>query len=138
MKVLTNEQNAVLTEKATNWDKIILHYVEGNPEAKAEDVTPDSLFEAFANENDSEMQSRLESAQAQIEVLLSEKTTMEKEIDELQTQVNNLLAGAGAKVVAVQSETEPNAKEETLAEFAQKNSGDTFAILEMAKKEGLI
>jgi|GEM_PF-990796 len=138
MKVLTNEQHAALIEKAANWDNIVSHYVEGNPEAKAEDVTPDSLLEAFANDNKSEMENKLESAQEEISMLKTEKTKLENEKAELQTQVNNLLAGAGAKVAAVQSETELNAKEETLAEFAQKHSGDTFAILEMAKKEGLI
>jgi sirohydrochlorin ferrochelatase len=137
MKLLTEEKLAALTAKAANWDSMVSHYLEANPEAK--EITPDSLLEAFAaNQDESEIQSKLDAAQTEVQTLTTAKTKLEGEKTELQTQVDNLLAGSGAKGASVKSESELGATEDDLAEFGKKNSGDTFSILTKAKEEGLI
>jgi hypothetical protein len=116
---------------------MVSHYLEANPEAK--EITPDSLLEAFAaNQDESEIQSKLDAAQTEVQTLTTAKTKLEGEKTELQTQVDNLLAGSGAKGASVKSESELGATEDDLAEFGKKNSGDTFSILTKAKEEGLI
>lgn len=132
MKYLKNDAYNALDAAAKNWNTLVQKVLENNKDMKAEDVTPEMLLEAMESDDDSgtsDLQTKLDEAlesivqkDAQIEQLTSEnealKGTPKSKKDDVVTQEEPLSAGKDIK------------------EFAEKNSGNTFAIMAEAEKTG--
>ena len=134
-KILTKKDYDALTAKAANYDKIVATVVESNPGINAEDVSFETIQELMQNDSsddtDPELQSKFDNLQADYNTVINER-------DNLQTQVTNLLNTAGEDPGSISSGSEVTGKEDSLSQFAKKNAGNTAAILEKCKEEGII
>lgn len=68
MKIIKDEEFASLKSAAGNWNSIVSKFTEANPEANAEEITPDSLLEAFASgQDETALTAQLQAAQKTVE-----------------------------------------------------------------------
>lgn len=142
MKLLTDDKFALLTGQANAFIAIQTALVEASEDMTAEDITSETVIEALqaatGESGDAELQTQLTEAQTQLTTAQTALETANTRITELEAEVaelDGIPATEGAKIVA---KGEAGGKPVSLSEFANKNKGDTQAILEQAKKEGLI
>ena len=129
-------------QKATNFDTIVQAIVGANADLKAEDVTVEDIVSALTAANDdndaSAIQQQLDAANTRIATLETELGTKNTRIAELEAEQKEKEDAPAEETAEISSQGEADGKEMTLAQFADKNAGDTQAILARAKKEGLI
>lgn len=134
-KVLSKKDFDALMGKVGNYDKIVAAVVAGNPNLKEEDVTFETIEELMksdsSDETDPDLQSKFDTLQGKYDELVLER-------DGLQDQVNNLLNSAAEETAVIASGSEVTAKPATLLDFANKNAGDTAAIINAAMEDGFL
>lgn len=124
MKFISDDKLKALEQKASAHDAIVQALVNHNDDLKAEDVTTDMIIGALTTDPETTDNVDLQAAN--------------KRIKELETINENLLNSAGDDTVTIVSTGEASAEAEDLASFADKNKGNTSAILAQMKSEGLI
>jgi hypothetical protein len=130
-------------QKSKGFDAIVQAILAANEDTKAEDITAADVIEilnaaADANKGTdatAAIQQQLDTETARVAVLETELETANNRIAELEADLSGTAAEPPATIV---SKGEAGGKEMTIAQFADKNKGDTQAILEQLKKEGLI
>ncbi len=134
MKWMKDDAYNALDAAAKNWNALVQKILDTNPDMKAEDVTPDMLIEAMESGNDSgasDLQNKLDKTLEQVK-------QKDAKIEEL-TSENAALKGtpAGKKDdVTAGDGGEPLGDGGDIKEFAEKNEGDTLAIMAEAGKTG--
>ena len=141
MKLLTDDKFALLTGQANAFIAIQTALVEASEDMTAEDITSEAVIEALQG---SVLQGALTETETQLtqtqELLAAQELalkTANDRIAELEAELD-VLEITPAKKPATITPKSDGGDPDTIAEFADKNQGDTFAILERAKKEGLI
>ena len=124
MKFISDDKLKALEQKAAAHDAIVQALVNHNDDLKAEDVTTDMIIGALTTDPETTDNVELQAAKGRI--------------SELETINENLLNSAGDDTVTIVSTGEASAEAEDLASFADKNKGNTSAILAQMKSEGLI
>ncbi len=142
MKLLNDEKFNALTAQADAFCKIVAH-ITNNGDIKAEEVTAESIIEALQQEsgNDtdgSELQSKITDLQSKNEDLQKDITAKDAKISELQAQLDELEETPAEQSATIVSKGDNNGKVESIVDFADKNAGNTQAILEKAQAEGLL
>lgn len=130
MKFLQTSEYDSLTKAATAWSDLVSGILKDNPDMKTEEITAEQILSAMNEGGDSAgLQQQLETAQEDIK---SKDRTIEK-----LTSENAALKGTPAKsATGVKKDKEDSAGEPDIVAFAEKNDGDTLAIMEEAKKNG--
>lgn len=156
MKFLNDKDYNALKAKADHFDAIVAHVLANGENIKAEDVTAETVIQSMQNDSDSE-ESELQQPGTESQTAASEPETNSEEseveeTDDLQAQLDTANAtieslneriasfnsAPAADPVAIAPKSDPDAQEMDIAAFANKNKGDTNAILARAKEEGLI
>lgn len=140
-KVLSNAEHSALKQKADNYDNVVSALVSNNEGLTAEDVTPDVITEvltASVETETEELQSQLTSAVSRAETAEARVEELTTEVEKLTTENNNLRGTPNEDTVTASVKSDADGQGETISQFANKNAGNTAAILEQAKKEGLI
>lgn len=139
MKFLNDSTYNEMKEKADHFDRIVDTVLENSESIQREDVTADSIIEAMQNENpeteNSELQTQLDTATARVAELETELETSNARVAELEQELDETPAEQPATITA---KGESSGEDMNIAKFADKNKGDTEAILAQAQKEGLI
>ena len=134
-KILRDSEYNSLKQKADNYDAVVTGIVAANDGLTAEEVTPEVITEAInasgSEDNSTELQTQLDAAVERAE-------TAESRVTGLETENANLRGSAAGESAQVTTKVEPAGENETIAAFADSHAGDTAAIWEQAKKEGLI
>lgn len=140
MKFLKDEHFAALKQKSDNFDSIVNSILGKNPEMKAEDVTAEMVIDALNAESGDNSDETLSALKTEISNLKNQVGSITKERDDLQALNDEL-----SELPGVKSLTKKVAKAESSAietddvlKFAQQNSGNTLAIAEKLKAEGLV
>lgn len=141
-KILKDSTYAELKAKADAMERIILSVQsEEAPEMTIEEQT-DAIIAALESASEENNGSLLEAVQVQLDAANVQISDLQMQLQDannnivaLQNEIDNIPAEAPASIAA---KNEPGAKEQTLADFANKNAGDTAAIIARAKEEGLI
>lgn len=136
-KLLTDKQYGELKMGADNYAQVVSAIVASNSELKPEEITADIVSQMISQSTTEKSASvaELESALATSETNL---TTAQNRIQELETENANLLAGPGADAAVISSDKETTAQTADISDFANKNAGDTLAILAECKAQGII
>jgi hypothetical protein len=132
-KILKDSEYTSLKLKADNYDAIVAEIVKANSNLTSEEITPEVITEAISKENEpnADIQAKLTDMETQLK-------TANVRITELETENANLKESAGEQPAGVKTKSEMTGEKESLKEFADKNAGDTQAILAKAKEEGFI
>lgn len=141
MKLLKDNQFEELKAKADAFQAIVSAMVESGDGITTDDITSDTVIQAlqqvaeeFTNE-DEDIQSALDSANARILELESQLTTANIRIAELEKELDETPGESPATITSV---GETSAEKKDILEFAKKNAGDPFAILAEAEKQGYL
>lgn len=145
-KILKDSTYNELMAKATAFDRIIGSVQnDGADEMSVEEYADavvaslDSFDGASEGEADGSqleaVQALLDEANAKISDLQSQLQAANDSVTSLTEELNNVPAEKPAPIVA---KSEVTASAGDIASFADKNEGDTFAILDKLKEEGLI
>jgi len=140
-KILSSSAYAVLKEKADNFDKVVNSVVAKNDDLKPEDITLEVIEAAILSDvEDPALQSAVTNLEGTVEQLNGTITSLTTERDELASQVEALSELPGAESVSTaKPDAEASSVEtDTVVEFANKNKGNTLAILAQMEKEGLV
>ena len=111
MKIIKDEEFAALKSAAGNWNSLVSKFTEANPDAKAEEIIPDSLLEAFASEKDeNELTSQLVTANAKVTEQAATIASLTATVNELRQKLQ--AAGDKSKGVKKDVDTEGSASKE--------------------------
>ena len=142
MKILNDEKFNLLQSQASAFSAVVTAMVEASEDLKPEEITADTIIEAL---QDNVSETLIANLQTQLieakELLTAEQTALQTANDRiaaLEAEVEELENLPAAEPATITSSGEPNAEKMSIAEFANKNKGNTEAILEMARKENLI
>lgn len=142
MKILNDDRFAQLSAQAEAFVAIQTAMVEASEGVNPEEITSESIIEALqANTDNSalvETQTKLTETQ---ELLTAEQLALQlanDRITALEAEVAELEKLPGANPATISSKGEPSGEPVSISAFADKNKGDTEAILAQALKEGLI
>lgn len=142
-KILKDSTYNQLKAKSDAWDRVMqsLQTEDDATEMTIEEQA-DLILVALDNAPDEQDGSVLEALQAQLDAANEQNTVLQTQLEEangtiqsLNNELDNLPAEEPAKI---SSKQEGGAKEMSLSEFADKNAGNTFAILDKLKEEGLL
>lgn len=131
-KFLNNDAYNALDVAAKNWNTLVQKVLENNPDMKAEDVTPDMLLETMASGDDSntsDLQNKLDETLKTVE-------QQNTQIEELTSENEALKGTPKSKKNDVEADGEPLGNGKDIKEFAEKNAGNTAAIMAEADKTG--
>ncbi len=142
MKFLNDEKFNALTAQADAFGKVVAHITKSG-DIKAEEVTAESIIEALQQESGDEVEgskllAKITDLQTKNEDLQKDITAKDAKIKELQAQLDEMDETPAEESAAIVSKGEQNGKSESVTEFADKNAGNTAAILAKAKEEGLL
>ncbi len=132
MKYLKNDAYNALDAAAKNWNSLVQKVLENNKDLKAEDVTPEMLLEAMESDDDSgtsDLQTKLDEALQQVE-------QKDAQIEQLTSENEALKGTPKSKKEDIKADAEPLGSGKDIKEFAEKNQGDTIAIMAEAEKTG--
>lgn len=132
MKWLKDDAFSAMDAAAKNWNTLVQKVLENNPDLKAEDVTPEMMLEAMEGEDDSETSD----LQNQLDESLKTIEQKNAQIEKLNSEIEALKGTPKTKKDDVKADGEPLGSGKDIKEFAEKNSGDTFAIMAEADKTG--
>jgi len=135
MKFLKDDEYLALKTKADNYGIVVSAAVSVKSDLEPETATPEQVVEALSSaqeneDNATELQTQLEAANQRAE-------TAESRVTELETE-NKTLKGIPAETTATVKTDADTIEKESIAQFADKNVGNTAAILKQAKEYGLI
>lgn len=142
-KILKDSTYNQLKAKSDAWDRVMqaLQTEDEATEMTIEEQA-DLILVALDNAPDEQDGSVLEALQAQLDAANEQNTVLQTQLEEanntiqsLNNDLDNLPAEEPAKI---SSKQEGGVKEMSLSEFADKNAGNTFAILDKLKEEGLL
>lgn len=125
-KFLKQAEFDALTAKATNYDAIVSALVNNNESLTPEEVTPALIVNALTSDNEDVIN------------LTSQLETASNRVIELEAENKELRRLPGGTPAPIASDGEPKGSEDDLASFADKNAGDTVAILSRCVEEGII
>lgn len=138
MKVLTDKQHADLLARADSFSQIVAAIVESGEDITAEDITAETVIQMVQASDVAEiidLQPDLDTATARITELETELETAHSRVAELEADLDNQPAEAPATITA---ESEVTGEKTDILDFAKKNQDNPFAVIEAAKKQGLI
>lgn len=142
MKLVKKDKLAILSSHADAFIAIRTAVVDSADGVNPEEITADTIIEAL-QENANE--AAITQAQAQVtatqELLTASESALETanaRIAELETELAGLEDFPAAASATITPKGDGGKETLTIAQFADKNKGDTEAILAQAKKEGLI
>lgn len=160
MKLLKPSEYTALKNKADGYDAIISAIVSKNDNVTAEDITADNVIELLNATGDEDPQdpattdpvtdpsedtTNQDPADPEEDTDADAKPDLQAQLDEAnatiaaqQEEINSFNAAPAAEPAAIAPKSEPGAKSEDIAAFADKNAGDTHAILNRMKEEGII
>ena len=133
-KILKDSDYNSLKQKSDNYDTVVNAVVANNESLSADDVTPDVITQALnasAGDDSTELQTQLNAA-------IQRAETAESRVSVLETENANLRGSAGADPAVVTTKSDPGAAPESIADFADSNAGNTAAILNRLKEDGLL
>ena len=136
MKFLNDKDYNAMKAKADHFDMIVAAVLANGVNIKPEDVTAQTIIESMQNDSDddeSDLQTQLDTSNSRVTELETELEAANDRIAELEND-----DVPGEKPASITSKGEPGGEELDIAKFADKNKGNTAAILEQAVKEGLI
>lgn len=116
----------LLKEKASNYDTIVNALVKNNEGLTAEEVTSELIVNALTAENEDVIN------------LTSQLETSNDRVIELEAENKELRRLPAGTPAPISSDGEPEGEVDGLASFADKNAGNTVAILNRCKAEGII
>lgn len=119
------ELNA-LKVKANNYDTIVNALVKNNEGLTPEEVTSELIVNALTSDNEDVIN------------LTSQLQTAGNRVIELEAENKELRRLPGGTPAPIASDGESKGEVEDLASFADKNAGDTVAILNRCEEEGII
>lgn len=137
MKFLNDNDYKSLKQKADHFDSIAQAIVAAGENITAADVTAETVIEALQKGGSGET-GDITALQARVNELESLVSERDNTITGLNAQIADFNGAAAGDPSTIIPDGEPGSKEEDIATFADKNKGDTQAILERCKKEGLI
>ena len=142
MKILNDEKYALLSAQAAAFEAIKTAMIESSEGLDPEEITAESVVEALQGDALqgalTEVQSNLDATN---ELLTASETALETanaRITELEAELAELDVTPATTTATIAPQGEAGGKAETIAEFADRNKGDTQAILKMAMEENLI
>lgn len=146
MKLLNDDKYALLMGQASAFVAIQTALVEASDDMSAEDITSDMVIEALQNnDHASQMSDDLAATQAKLDIateqLTDSQTALEAanaRIEELEAEMRELDLTPATPPASLTPKSDAGENTDTLAEFANKNKGNTQAIIAQAQKEGLI
>lgn len=136
-KILGTDEYNSLKQKADNFDAVVAAVVSISIGAKSEDIALELITELIKasgndeNGNAAELQLQLTAAERRAE-------TAETRVTELEAENANLRNSPADEPAGVITTSDPGAGDGDIADFADTHAGDTFAILEEMKKDGLL
>ncbi len=136
-KVLSNSEYTALKQSADNYKDVVSAILGLNSELKQEDITADIVKEMITQSTE-ESSVDVAGLKTSLEKAQSDLTTAQERVKELETENANLLAGPGADSAEIVAGKEADAKTTDISDFADKNVGDTLAILAECKEQGII
>jgi hypothetical protein len=134
MKILTDEKFAALDTKVKNYDIVVQAIVDMSDGVTEEGVTPEMIVEAITEKDNADVTE----IQGKLDTVTTERDTLKNQVVTLTQEVADLKKIPAAPSATVTQTSDVNSTTETLAAFADKNAGNTAAILKMAQEEGLI
>lgn len=142
MKLLNDKEHALLSAQAAAFVAVQTALVEASEGINPEEITAEVVIEALqANANEA----ALTDAQAQVtatqELLTASELALKTataRVSELETELSELEKLPATPSATITPSGDGGKETMTIAQFANKNAGDTEAILAQAKKEGLI
>lgn len=142
MKILNDEKYALLSAQAAAFEAIKTAMIESSEGLDPEEITAESIVEALQGDA---LQGALTEVQSKLDetnkLLTASETALEAanaRITELEAELAELDVTPATTTATIAPQGEAGGQAETIAEFANKNRGDTEAILAKAQKEGLI
>lgn len=131
-KVLGNSEYNALKEKADNYSTIVSAILATNKELKEEEITTDIVLQMISSDTAQDgTAENLKDLQSKYDSLLEEN-------NQLKVENENLKGSPAEDPAAISSDKEKDAKPQSIADFADKNIGNTLAILAECKEVGLI
>lgn len=143
MKFLKDEEFEALQNKANNYDNVVNGIVAKNENLTAAEVTPEVILGVINDEggnDDSALSNRVTELEGTVETLTTTNEELTAENAELKETVETLSDLPGAdSVTTVKPKAEATAvATDSVVEFANKNKGNTLAIVAEMEKAGLI
>ncbi|MDD4009262.1 hypothetical protein [Proteiniphilum propionicum] len=139
MKFLTDQQYNELKEKSDAYSQIVTAIIGNSEGVEAKDITAEHIIEALQAEGKDaktvDLQPQLDLANARITELEGELETSNSKVAELEEELDAKPAEESAKIT---SKGETTGEKKDLIDFAKENQKNPFAVIEQAKKEGLI
>lgn len=142
MKILNDEKYALLSAQAAAFETIKTAMIESSEGLDPEEITAESIVEALQGDALqgalTEVQSKLDETNKLLTASETALETANARITELEAELAELDLTPATTTATIAPQGEDGGQAETIAEFANKNRGDTEAILAKAQKEGLI
>lgn len=142
MKILNDEKYALLSAQAAAFEAIKTAMIESSEGLDPEEITAESVVEALQGDA---LQGALTEVQSKLDATNELLTASEKafeaanaRITELEAELAELDITPATTTTTIAPQGEDGGQAETIAEFADRNKGDTQAILKMAMEENLI
>lgn len=142
MKILNDEKYALLSAQAAAFEAIKTAMIESSEGLDPEEITAESVVEALQGDAlqgaITEVQSKLDATNELLTASETALKTANARITELEAELAELDVTPATTTATIAPQSEAGGKAETIAEFADRNKGDTQAILKMAMDENLI
>lgn len=142
MKLVKKTLLAQLQTRADAFSAIVEAVVQSSEGITAQDVTAETIIEALQDNADTEAlsqaQTALDTANQQLTDAQTNLETANDRVAELEAELSELEGLPAKNPAGIAPKSDAGENTDTIADFANKNAGDTEAILAQAKKEGLI
>lgn len=142
MKLLNDKEHALLSAQAAAFVAVQTALVEASEGITPEEITAETVIEALQGNSlqgaITEVQSQLTATQELLTASELALATATARNSELETELGELEETPATPSATITPSGDGGKETMTIAQFANKNAGDTEAILAQAKKEGLI
>lgn len=142
MKLVKKDRLAIITANAEAFEAIRNTLMESNEGANPEEITAQTIIEAMEHPVLQAALTETETQLTETQALLAAETealeTANARIAELEAEMEELDATPAKEPATITPKGDASGEVETIAEFANKNIGNTQDILAMAQKDGLI
>lgn len=142
MKILNDKEHALLLSQSNAFVAVQTALAESSEGITPEEITAESIIEALqGNANEvalTEAQAQLTTTQDLLTASELALKTANARVSELETELAGLEEIPATPSATIAPASDGGKETMTIAQFANKNVGDTEAILAQAIKEGLI
>lgn len=142
MKLLNDKEHALLLSQSNAFVAIQTALVESSEGITPEEITADTVIEALQGNSlqgaITELQTQVDATQELLTASELALSTATARVSELETELAALEEIPATPSATITPSGDGGKETMTIAQFADKNVGDTEAILAQAIKEGLI